>query len=69
VARLGRAGAEQVVKCPDHAARAEIHAAVAALSRVIERVSRPKPFVVEVAKGIDNDLLNRCCDVTWIPWH
>jgi hypothetical protein len=69
VAGLGRAGAVQVVKCPDDAARAEIHAAVATLSRVIERVSRPKPFIVEVVKGIDNDLLDRCCDVAWIPWH
>src|SRR5262249_25048801 len=33
------------------------------------RVSRPKPFIVEVVKGIDNDFLNRCLDVTWIPRH
>jgi len=53
----------------DHAARAEIHATIATLSQVIERVSRPKPFIVEVAKGIDNDFLNRCRDAPWIPPH
>src|SRR5262249_41147771 len=66
---FGCASTPQVVKCPDHTARAEIHAAVTTLSRVIERVSRPKHFTVELAKRIDDNFLDRCCDVAWIPWH
>src|SRR5262250_1812465 len=66
---LGRASTPQVVKCPDHTARAEIHAAVTTLSRVIERVSRPKHFAVELAKRIDDNFLDRGCNVAWIPWH
>src|SRR5262249_52542415 len=66
---LGRASTPQVVKCPDHAASAEIHAAVTTLSRVIERMSRPKHFTVELAKRIGDNFLDRCSDVAWIPWH
>ena len=66
---LGRASAPQVIKCPDHAARAQVHATIAALAQLIERVSRPKPFVVEVTKGINNDFLDRRRDVAWIPQH
>src|SRR5215467_10196994 len=66
---LGRASAPQVIKCPDHAARAQVHATIAALAQLIERVSRPKLFVVEVTKGIENDFLNRRRDVAWIPRH
>jgi hypothetical protein len=39
------------------------------LSRVIERVSRPKHFTVELAKPIGDNFLDRSCDVAWIPWH
>ena len=48
---LGRASAPQVIKCPDHAARAQVHATIAAPAQLIERVSRPKPFVVEVTRA------------------
>src|ERR1700722_20973286 len=67
--RLGSASAPQVIKCPDHATRAQVHATIAAVAQLIERVSRPKPFVVEVTKGINNDFLYRRRDVVWIPRH
>src|SRR5215467_66482 len=42
---------------------------IAVLAQLIERVSRPKPFAVEVTKGINNDFLDRRRDVAWIPRH